>query len=43
MMRKAGVISGRIDRATTRPTNVPHIPVLPETARQGYHPRRQDS
>jgi hypothetical protein len=43
MMRKAGTISIGFDQATSIPTNVPHILVLPKTARQSYSSRTQES
>jgi hypothetical protein len=43
MMRKARTISGGIDWATSIPTDVAHILVLLETARQGYRSGTQES
>jgi hypothetical protein len=43
MTRKAGTISRGIDRATPIPTDVPLLPVLPETTRQGYSSEAQAS
>jgi hypothetical protein len=41
-MRKIGGISRRFDRATSIPIDVAHIPVLLETARQGYRSETQE-